>query len=333
MSEDIEQRLKSELQTLLEENPELEPTQLIDGDNLIILAVENGIPRLTERPRPESSDYDIPCVTDLHGTPIYRIYNLLQTLKFLDEERNQTDAADILARTSEEAGTEIRIDPPCMPPMPEIITSIVSGNTDLQNKPSQHGMYRNLESLHHRFRELLKAQPNLEPLRLSTAKKNVEISVVDGDLRVQPTGEPCQPYLDVRDTPQVRLYTLDRSVRGLERKLYGHVSEIKVGKSSGKSKAEEKLVCSLAQVDCGNVSILIRRSRKTLFLSGSAKHIIYGDLKIVLTEEGTLRQEDGSEPVGYATMEYGALPPNVKQVLNALFAYLSTRSSKQAEAP
>jgi len=282
---------------------------------------------------PECTNYDLPSATDLRQTPTYRIYNLLQTLKFLDQERNQAGAADILVQTPEVVAEEIRFEPPSMPPAPEIIASIVSGNTDLQNRPVQHGMYRNLESLQQRFRQLLKAHPNLEPLRLSTAKENVEISAVHGDLCLHSTSEPCHRYIDVSDTPHVRLFMLDRSIRGLERKLYGQASDIKVVKSSGKSKAHDKLARSLEQVDCGNIAVLIRRSRKTLFLSGLEKHIIYGDLKIVLTEPGTLQEEDGSEPVGYSKMEYGSLPPNVRQVLNAFFAHLSTRTNKKAQTP
>jgi len=47
MSEDIERRLKSELQILLEENPQIAPTQLIDGEKLITTVVESGVPKLT----------------------------------------------------------------------------------------------------------------------------------------------------------------------------------------------------------------------------------------------------------------------------------------------
>lgn len=329
MSEDNEQR--TDLQALLEDKPEIEPTQFIDGDKLVILMVESGVPALTESAIAESSDYNLPSITGLNRAPACRIYSLLRTLKFLDEDRDQDGAASILSRTSEDLANEIQFQPPFMPPSSEIIASTVSGNTDMRNKPDQQGMYGRLESLQQRSRELLKAHPHLEPMRLRTAKEKLEISVVDGALRVQPTSEPCQPYLDVRDAPQVRLYMLDRSIQRLELKLYGQVSEIKVVKSSGKSKAQEKLARALAQVDCGNISVFIRRSRKMIFLSGPERHIIYGDLKIALTAQGTLREEEGSAPVDYAEMEFGVLPPDVRQVLNAFFAYLSTRLTKRVK--
>ena len=331
MSEDNEQR--AGLQELLKDNPEIELTQFVDGDKLVTLLVESGVPTLTESAIAESSNCNLPSITELNGAPACRIYSLLRTLKFLDEGRNQEGAAAILSRTSEELGKEIQFQPPFMPPSSEIIASTVSGNTDMRNKPDQRGMYGRLESLQQRFRELLKAHPDLKPMRLRTAKEKLDISVVDGALCIQPTCEPCQPYLDVRDAPQVRLYMLDRSIRGLERKLYGQVSEIKVVKSSGKSKAQEKLARALAQVDCGNLSIFIRRSRKTLFLSGPERHIIYGDLRIALTAQGTLREEEGSAPVDFTEMEFGVLRPNVRQVLKAFFAYLSTRSGKRVKAP
>jgi hypothetical protein len=340
MSEDIDQR--TNLQALLEDNPEIEPIQFIDGDKLVTLMVESGVPILTQSAIAESSDYNLPSITELNGAPVCRIYSLLRTLKFLDGDRNQEGAAAILSKTSdsssrehqsEELGKEIQFQPPFMPPSSERIASAVSGNTDMENRPDHQGMYGRLESLEQRFRELLKTHPHSEPMRLRTAKEKLEISVIDGTLRVQPTCEPCQPYLDVRDAPQVRLYMLDRTIQSLERKLYGQISEIKVLKSSGKSKAQEKLACALTQVDCGRLSILIRRSRKTLFLSGPERHIIYGDLKVALTAQDALREEEGSAPVDYAETEFGVLRPNVRQVLKAFFAYLSTRSGKRVKAP
>ena len=119
MSEDIEQR--ADLQALLEDNPEIEPTQFIDGDKLVILMVESGVPILTESAIAESSDYNLPSITELNGAPSCHIYSLLRRLNFLDEDRNQEGAATILSKTSEEPGKEIQFQPPLMPPSSEII--------------------------------------------------------------------------------------------------------------------------------------------------------------------------------------------------------------------
>ena len=42
MSDDIEHRVREELQELLDENPQIAPTQFIDGDKLATVSVADG---------------------------------------------------------------------------------------------------------------------------------------------------------------------------------------------------------------------------------------------------------------------------------------------------
>ena len=80
MSGDIEQRLRTELQRLLDENPNLEPTQFIFGNQIVTVAVTDGIPQLAKSKLCGVALYGCPRVTDLHGAAAYHIYNLMQTL-------------------------------------------------------------------------------------------------------------------------------------------------------------------------------------------------------------------------------------------------------------
>ena len=98
MSGDIEQRLRAELQLLLDANSHIEPTQFIESNTLITVSVADGIPQIARGELPAATHYGRPRVTDLHGTPVYRIYNLLQSLHCLDEERLQEGAANLLAQ-------------------------------------------------------------------------------------------------------------------------------------------------------------------------------------------------------------------------------------------
>ena len=81
MSDDIEHRVREELQELLDENPQIAPTQFIDGDKLATVSVADGVPQITKCELPAATRYDCPHITELHGTPVYRIYNLMQSLQ------------------------------------------------------------------------------------------------------------------------------------------------------------------------------------------------------------------------------------------------------------
>jgi hypothetical protein len=49
-------------------------------------------------------------------------------------------------------------------------------------------------------------------------------------------------------------------------------------------------------------------------------------LKVRATDQGDIAEEETQqEPIGHTRMEYGALPPEVKQLLSAFFAYLSSK--------
>lgn len=328
MSGDIEQRLRAELQGLLDDHPQIEPTQFIEGDTLITLSVSDGIPQIARGDLPTVTHYDCPHVTELQGTPVYRIYHILQSLRCLDEERLQEGTAQILARTPIEEVEGIKMENPEMPSAREIVNSTVDGDADLRNKANAYGMHRNVEALQQRYRDMLAQNPELETLILQTAGGALEIRVTEKRLAFNPTPLPGQPYTEVHETPQVRIYLLHKIIEGLEAALYGEAGPIEVVRSVHRKKAEANLIRHLQQVRCGNLVVPIRRSRKNLYLSGPAREMTYLPLRVRITGQGLCADEQSqNEPTGHTRTEYGALPADLKQLLNAFFAYLSSRMS------
>jgi len=90
---DIEDRMREELQALLDENPHLESTAMLDSGQVATLTIVDGVPGITLNPMPESFNYDLPDVEDMHGTPICRIYHLLKNLNLFEEENKAMAAA------------------------------------------------------------------------------------------------------------------------------------------------------------------------------------------------------------------------------------------------
>ena len=127
--------MREELQALLDENPHLESTAMLDSGQVATLTIVDGVPGITLNPMPESFNYDLPDVEDMHGTPICRIYHLLKNLNLFEEENKAMAAATAqmqAARVPAEEG--VRIEAPTMPTAPEIVVSTVSGNTSLPGK-------------------------------------------------------------------------------------------------------------------------------------------------------------------------------------------------------
>ena len=326
MSDDIEHRVREELQELLEENPHLSPTQFIDGDKLATVSVADGVPQITKSELPAATRYDCPHITELHGTPVYRIYNIMQSLQCLSEERQQEGAAQILTQTAVEEVAGVSMESPQLPPAPEVINSTVGGDVDLRSKPNAYGMFRNLETLEQRYQEMLAQHPELEPLILRTPKGSVEIRVAERRLAFSPTPLQGRPYAEVQQTLQVRIYVLHKTIQGLEAALYGEAGEIQVNRPVRRTRAKENLIHLLRQLKCGNLVVLVRRSRKNLFVCGPTHEILYLPLKVRATDQGDIAEEETQqEPIGHTRMEYGALPPEVKQLLSAFFAYLSSK--------
>lgn len=174
MSDDIQHRVREELQQLLDENPRLAPTQFIDGDKLTTVAVCDGVPQITKSELPAFTRFDCPHLTQLHGTPVCRIYNLMQSLQCLNEEHQQEGAAQILSQTAVEEVDGVKMEAPQLPSSPEVISSTLGGETDLRPKSSAHGLFQNLQALQQRFREMLAQHPELEPLVLRTPKGSVD---------------------------------------------------------------------------------------------------------------------------------------------------------------
>lgn len=328
MSGDIEQRLGTELQGLLDEHPHLEPTQFIEGNKLVTVSVDDGIPQIAISLLPAATQYECPDLTELHGSPVYRIYNIMQSLECLDEERLQQGAAHILARTPVEEVEEARMENPEMPPAPEVLNSTVDGTADLRTRSGDFGMFRRLETLQQKYQDTLAQHPDLETLILQTARGAVEIRVANKRLSVGSSPLQGRPYIEMHATPQVRSYLLHKTIQGLEAALYGEAKPIEVTRSIHRNKAEANLTRQLQQVQCDKLVVPIRRSRKNLYISGPAREMTYLPLRIRITEQGLCADEqDQIEPSGHVRMEYGALPADLKQLLNAFFAYLSSRMS------
>lgn len=317
MNDDVVTRMELELQSLLDAYPDLGPIPFTDGTHLVALLVDNGVPKVF---RQENSVCTWPGLDDLHGTPAIRIYKLMQSLDFIREEENETAAAAILMRSqppdeSEERPTSSTV---------EAVHAIVSENATLQNRPDEHGMSRHLAILQQRRQDLLGKHPDLEPLRLRTARETVEISTRGGELCVRSVTDDGQPFVRVQATPQVQLYLVDRSIRGLAQRLSDPILETDVAPESG-PKVSQRLIQELANLECENLTIPIRRSKTTLFIRNKAIH--YGGRRWSVSPEGTLAvTEAAEEPSGCVPMEYAALPAQVQQLLSAFFSVLSAET-------
>jgi hypothetical protein len=328
MSADIEQLMQGELQQLLIETPNLGPSQLIDEDKLITLVIQDGVPKVVASDLPTNTQFNIPHLSEMHGSPIYRVYNLLQTLKLMDSERNLPAAADIMAEYSPEPMDGVLIESN-MPPAPEIIHSAVTGQNDLRNRPDDNGMYKTLENMQRHYEKLLKEHPDLGPIIVSTSKETVCLRVVKGVLMVEPSTEKGQPHVAVQKEVQVQMYALQKSIATLERRLFGVVPELRLAGASGQNRASLNLAGSLKELDCGNIAIPIKRSRQTLFLSGPEHSITYCGTRTTRQDDGSLLDEKAEDPnlAAYTRIDYGAINPEIKPAINAYFAYLSGAKS------
>lgn len=333
MSDDIEQRLKTELQRLLDQNPDLEPVQFIESNQIVTVSVAEGIPHVAKTGLADTQ-YGCPQISELHGTPAYHIYNLMQTLQCLDEERLQEGAAHLLTLAPVEELDEAQLENAQAPSPLEVANSTLQGSTTLRTQPADNGMVRHLESLQKKLQETLAQQPELEALILRTSKGAVEIRVANQKLSLAPSALQGRPYMEVHETPQVRLYVLHNTIRGLETALYGESKPIEMKRSADRNKAEENLVRHLQSLQCSDLVVPIRRSRKNLFISGPAREITYLPLRVRLVDERLCVEEQAQdEPGGHMRMEYRALPTEIKQLANAFFAYLSSRTSNGSRKP
>ena len=67
MSDDIEHRVRGELQELLDANPQMAPTQFIDGDQLATVSVADGVPQITKSELPAATRYGRPTLRNCTG--------------------------------------------------------------------------------------------------------------------------------------------------------------------------------------------------------------------------------------------------------------------------
>lgn len=327
MSGDVEQRLRSELQRLLDQNPDLGPVQFLESNQIVTVSVADGIPHVAKSGL-AAIQYGCPQISELHGTPAYHIYNLMQTLQCLDEECLQQGAAHMLTLAPIEEAGEARLENPEKPSSSEVLNSTLEDSADLRTKPGHNGMFHHLELLQKKYREALAQHPELNALILRTHKGAVEIRVAKQKLFIVPSLLQGVPYMEVQETPQVRLYVLHNTIRGLETTLYGETKPIEVKPSTERNKAEENLVRLFQNLQCDKLAVPIRRSRKNLFISGAAREITYLPLRIrILDARLSVEEQIQDEPSGHVRTEYRALPAEIKQLANAFFAYLSSRTS------
>ena len=166
---------------------------------------------------------------------------------------------------------------------------------------------------------------------IKTAKENIEVSVTGGELAIQRSAGPGQAYTQIRNTPQVRLLLIARTIQGLEEKLYGSTVSIKVAKASSQAERVRK-----PGPDAGRNKLREHRRpdpepEGIRTCSATDKVITYRGLQTTL-EAGKLIDENVSEePTGYTQVEYGALPRSVAAVLQAYWAYISPKSARKEQ--
>ena len=321
---EMDKLVSQELRALLDTNPNLEPTTMLDGHKIVTLTIVNGEPHIVESAMPPEFDYDIPNLLDLVGTPIHRLYYILRDKSTFYKTSSALSSASIQAQMPTIVIEEgIQIETPSHPTMPEILNSTIAGNTNLRTQEDQNGMYRNLERMQEQLQQIAVSNPNVSPVIIKTAKETVVVSVVNGEVNIQASVQAGLPFLNVRDTIPGKLLLLTRGIQGLEAKLYGQVAAITVPKSMPKVSASEKLISQLVGIDCGNLAIYIRSRKKTLFLSGSEQSIIYKGRKFAVENDMLIESRASEDPAGYTKIEYGALNLNIQSVLQAFWALLS----------
>jgi hypothetical protein len=324
-----EQQTGEDLQALLDQNPQMDPTPMLDDGRMVILSITDGIPHVTNSPAP-SFDCKLPDAGSQAGSTASRIYQLLKSLALHEEETQALSDATMQIQTTPPPPIRgIRIEPPTTPSIPEIVLSAASGNMSLQLQEDKNGMYRNLESLQASLRDLLAKNSELTPIAIKTARENFEVSVTGGQLHICPSEAEGQPYLAVRTTPQARLLQIARTIQGLEEKLYGSNVSIRVAKPPVKLTAAQNLAQMLDEIAGGNIAIYIRSRRTMLYLSSTDKMITYRGVQTSLERGQLVDQNITEEPSGYTKVEYGALPKQVTAVLQAYWAYISPKSTKQ----
>ena len=148
-------------------------------------------------------------------------------------------------------------------------------------------------------RNCWRSTPSSDRSILQTPKGPVEIRVTEKRLSLSPTPLPGRPYTEVQQTPQVRIYVLRKTIQGLEAALCGEAGAIEVDRPVHRNRAEANLIRHLQEVQCGNLVVLVRRSRKNLFVCGPAREILYLPAKVRVTDQGTLltKRPSKSPPV------------------------------------
>ena len=325
---DAEQRTREELQTLLEENPNLEPMPMQDNGQVVTLTIVDGIPAITQVEIPTAYSYDLPDISDIRGTSIYRIYQLLKSLKVLDGEPS-VEVATVQAQLPTQPDAGVANETATEPTIPEIVHSTACGTVDIKTQEDRFGMYRNLERLQKQMQAILAANPELTPLVIKTATANIQIAVVGGSLELAPSTKKGKPYAQVSNGTHAQLLRLSRTIEGLEKKLYGSVVSITVAKAPVKVSAADNLASQLEELECGNLAVFIRSRKKILYISGTEKSISYRGTKTYLSGSEVKDKEASKDPVGYPSVEYGALPKSVASLLQAYWAYISPKSAKQ----
>lgn len=323
-----ESKIRKELQELLEENPNLEPTQLVDGAQVVTLTIVEGVPHLATSPVPDAFSYELLDITEMHGTPIYRIYKILRELNVIDDDAAVSTIATVQTNNdAPEVSAEIRLSSPVKPNANAVVHSILNQNTSLKTKEDKFGMYRNLEGLQAQLKGFLKQTPELTGMTIATTNGSVEVSIVSGKAVLTPSSRKGKPYGEVKSLPHARLLVLVRSIAGLEKRLYGNAAVLEVTPPPVKISSEENLARLMTNVECGNLMVRIRSRKADLYLSGLEKFIIYRGLRYDLEDNQIVKSTAKSLPSAFVKIEYGALPQNAISVLTAFWAYISPKQN------
>lgn len=319
MSDDIEQRLRQELQRLLDEHPEMAPVQFRDAGDVLVISVTDGVPQVARVSPSIKLQQGIPTLAELQSQPPYHIYNLLQSLRCLDEERLQEGTASLLASAALEEVNEVQLGEPEIPSASEMLHS---------NHGESDGMAHHLKVLQDRSRQLLAEFPELEPVTLRTPRGAVEIGVQQGRLSIHSSSQPGRPYTEVQSMTQVRLYLVQQTIQGLQTALYGETKPLQVVPPGSRNKAEESLLRQLQAIESESIVVPIRRSKKRLYVYGRSPEIVYPPLRVRIVDQ-KLCVEDFHQPApaGCREVEFRHLSADLKQLLNAFFAYLSSRTA------
>ncbi len=343
MSDDIKDRLGQELQGELENLPTLSPAQFVDGPELVTVTISEGIPQVHISELPGIKDHSLPHVSELVNSEkeewrgLYKIYNLLRALELISQDDNAVSATEILNQTPPPLPRGVETIPVGPPPSHEMVASTVTERTSLVQGPDDEGMHQNLRATKERLAALVKENPILPAFVIRTAKGSYQIQTAAGALEITPSGTEGTPYIKVSTTPYGKIFLLHKTISGLETKLFGSpLNQMRKVARSPILTTRDHLQRHLSEYQGGEISVQIKRTKQTLYLSEANRAIVYRDILWALNEEGLLQERKlEARFVGgarFVKLEFGAAPANVRRVIEAFFSFLSVQRREEKAA-